>query len=92
MAEGDWTNRKLSRETEAAGRRLAPGSIGNIARGEDTATPQTLEHLARTMGCSPDVFLEVQLARARRLFDERIVGLEVAHENYKQLAEAFPDV
>lgn len=42
------------------------------------------------MGHDPEIFLEVRLARARRLFDERAIGAENAEENYRAVTAVFP--
>lgn len=90
MAEGGWSNRKLAAATEQHGRKLNQASIGNIARGDDTASADTLAYLARVMGHPETVFLEVRLARVRRLFDERLIGPDVAEQNYRELDAIFP--
>jgi transcriptional regulator with XRE-family HTH domain len=95
MAEGGWSTRKLSRATEALGRRFGNSSIGNIARGDDRPSVEALTLLAQAMGHAPEVFLDVRLARVQRLFDARDpaeggVGPAAAAENYTLMTAIFP--
>lgn len=90
MAERGLSQRKLSvatREINDTG--LSGSTIGNFARGDDRPSPRALELLARAAGEKPGYFAEVRLARARRLLDEREVGLDEALRNLAKLEPAL---
>lgn len=69
----------LARAVEAG--RLTAGAVGQFERGAGYPLPETLERLAHALGVEPDYFVEWRLARARRLLDERAVGLGEASHN-----------
>ncbi len=57
------------------------GHLGMLERGERYPQPDTLVALAKALNVDPESFPEYQLAIARRLFDEREIGLEAAVAN-----------
>ena len=65
------------------------GAVGQIERGVIRPKRETIEALAAALGVEPERFAEYRLAAARRLFDEREVGLEEALSNLRQLEESL---
>lgn len=90
LAEHGYSSRSLATATkEHDGKGVSASYIRNVARGDDTASAEALRVLAETMGEPPSVFAEYRLALARRLFDEREVGLDEALANLSQLDAAL---
>jgi transcriptional regulator with XRE-family HTH domain len=80
----------LSRATVQPGDEgVAEITIKTIENGKG-GSAETLVKLARALDVPESHFPEIQLARARRLFDERAVGLEAALANYDELTAIFP--
>jgi hypothetical protein len=63
----------------------SPEMIRKVMAGDRVLTRTVIEAVARTLDVDPDEFPEYRLALARRLFDEREVGLEKALQNLSQL-------
>jgi transcriptional regulator with XRE-family HTH domain len=63
--------------------------IGKLERGLLYPTPEMLEAIAKALEVEPEVFPEYRLAKLRELFDERIVTLDEAMENARELSEAL---
>lgn len=91
MAERNVTFRQLAAETKTVdqlGRGLSHTYLGNIARGTDAPTANSIELVAAALEVDPLEFAEYRLAMVRRLLDEREVGLERALANLRAIEDA----
>lgn len=66
-----------------------PNTLKKVMRGERPLQLVQLEAVAAVLGVPADEFPEYRLALARRLYDERQVGLEQALANLSRLDEAL---
>jgi len=62
-------------------RGTSPDLARKVLAGRRTLTPTLVEAVARALDVQPDEFPEYRLAIARRLLDEREVGLDTAVAN-----------
>lgn len=81
----------LAFATREHGGKLTFSYVGQVERGTQYPTPATIALLAKALGVAPEEFIAYRLARARRLFDEREVGLEEAARNLAALEAAVGD-
>jgi transcriptional regulator with XRE-family HTH domain len=63
----------------------SPSTVKKALRGERPLHPAQMEALAAVLDVGPSQFAEYRLAQARRLFDERDIGLEAALANLEIL-------
>jgi|GEM_PF-2202600 len=63
--------------------------LGRLERGERPPTVAAMEAIAAVLDVSPAEFPEYRLAMARRLLDERAVGLGAALENYEAMVASM---
>lgn len=84
-----YSQSELSRRTVTVGDLgVAEITIRSIEGGRRTGSAETFVALARALEVSEDTFPEIKLAAARRLFDERAIGLEKAQANYERFIAA----
>jgi transcriptional regulator with XRE-family HTH domain len=83
LLEHDVSLRELSRRTMKANDWGRPSSISLLLNGELRPTLEAMEHIARALSISPDVFAEYRLARARYSLDPEAVGLKKALRNLR---------
>jgi transcriptional regulator with XRE-family HTH domain len=81
---------RLAHATYRNGHGLTFSAIAQFERGETRPKLETIELLAEALGVSPMEFPEYRLAIARRLFDEREVGLDQAVGNLEALEGGEP--
>lgn len=62
---------------------LSTSTVQKVETGERRAQVPLLEAVAKVLGVAPDSFPEYRLAQARRLLDEREVGLSQALRNFE---------
>lgn len=65
------------------------GAVGQFERGVTRPLPRTVEAIAAALDVPAEGFAEYRLALARRLLDEREVGLEAALANYETVREVL---
>jgi hypothetical protein len=62
-----------------------PDTFKSVMAGRRAVTPALIEVVASVLAVEPDEFHEYRLAHARRLLDEREVGLDQALANLEEL-------
>lgn len=89
LVDRGWSFRTLAQATQEhdpADRGISHGHLVRLGRPEPL-TVTAIELVARALDIEPNAFAEYRLALARRLFDERHVGLAMALENLELLTE-----
>lgn len=69
----------------AAGGWVSVSYVGRLERGEKYPSMATISALATALDVEPTFFPQYRLAAARRLLDEREVGLDQALENLSEI-------
>jgi transcriptional regulator with XRE-family HTH domain len=90
--ERGWSIERLVHEAwQPEIRGTSPAMIRKALKGERTLTIPLMTAVAEALDVDPGRFLEYRLALARRMLDEREVGLETAAENYETFAKVLPE-
>jgi hypothetical protein len=75
----------LTRAQDPAGKGLHYAFLSDVVRRKETASPRSIELVARALGLQPCKFAEYRLAVVRRAFDDRELGLDGALQNARTL-------
>lgn len=88
-AERELSQEALAFSTWVGEQRLSAGAIGQFERGVAVPRPETMRRLAHALDVDPEAFGEYRLAEARRLLDEREIGLEAALATLERIEPAL---
>jgi transcriptional regulator with XRE-family HTH domain len=81
---------QATKKSDPKGKGLSHPYLSDLARGTETPSSGAIEVVASALGVAPSHFAEWRLARLRREFDERQVGLTEAVAHLDELLTWLP--